>query len=33
MLTWPKLYVLNQINKDNFALKYQLIKDKFPCSV
>ena len=33
MSIWPKLYVLNPINKDNFALKYQLNKDKFPCYV
>ena len=33
MSIWSKLYVLNRINKDNYCLKYQLNKDKFPCSV
>ena len=33
MLIWPNLEVLNLINKDNIALKYQRNKDKFPCSV
>ena len=33
MSIWPKLYVLNLINKDNFAFKYELNKDKVPCSV
>ena len=28
-----KSYVLNLIYKDNFALKYQLNKDQFPCSI
>ena len=33
MSIWPKLLILNLINKDNFAFKYQLNKDKVPCSV
>ena len=32
MAIWLKLYVLNLINNDIFALKYQLNEDKFPCS-
>ena len=33
MSIWPNSKVLNLIYKDNFALKHQLNKDKFPCFV
>ena len=33
MSIWPKVKVLNLINKDNLALKYQLNKNKFSGSV